>query len=70
MAKSKADLHAEAVAAGQVAEDTDPEDFSVAQLEGITGDKPIPVDTSMHMTPQVAPDGHVNLTQEDIDSRA
>lgn len=31
--------------------------------------KPEVVKTQMHKTPQIAPDGHVNLSQEDIDAR-
>jgi hypothetical protein len=71
MAKSKAELHAEAVASGAVGEDTEPDDFTVAQLEVLlSADVPAYEGSLMYTEPQVAPDGHVNLSQEDIDARA
>ena len=69
MAKSKADLHKEAVNSGAIAADSDPDDFTAAELEArVSGD--IPVAERVSATkPIIAPDGHVVLSQEDIDNR-
>lgn len=69
MAKTKADLHKEGVAAGTVAADSDPDDYTAEQLQGlVSGDIPI-VERKSADKPIVAPDGHVTLSQEDIDAR-
>lgn len=69
MAKSKTDLHKEAVASGAVAADSDPDDYTVEQLQGlVSGDIQIRERRSASK-PIVAPDGHVTLSQEDIDAR-
>lgn len=71
MAKNKSELHKEAVAAGKVAADTSPDDFSGADLEAILSDDTPAWKGSLSATkPSVAPDGHVVLSQEDIDARA
>lgn len=68
MAKAKSDLLAEAQAAGFVASDASEDDFTVAQLETILGASPV-TSAAPPTEPVVAPDGHVVLSQEDIDSR-
>lgn len=71
MAKSKADLMNEAQNAGLVAADGNPDDYTAAQLEQIlSGDVPVWEGSASATEPQIAPDGHVVLSQEDIDSRA
>lgn len=71
MAKNKADLHKEGVTAGVIAEDSDPDDFTVAELETrLGGDVPAAGWVASHTDPQVAPDGHVVVSQEDIDARS
>lgn len=67
MAKSKSDLLKEAQAAGHVSEDASEDDFTVAQLETILGGT-VP-STAAPTEPIVMPDGHVVLSQEDIDAR-
>jgi hypothetical protein len=70
MAKSKADLHKEAVHSGTVAADSDPDEFTADQLSALlSGDIPVHERVSASK-PIVAPDGHVVLSQEDIDNRA
>ena len=70
MAKSKADLHDEAVAADRVPADSTADDYTVAELEALLGADDVPVATGPVPTePIVAPDGHVVLSQEDIDAR-
>ena len=70
MAKSKADLHKEAVTSGAIAADSDPDDYTAEQLQGIVGGN-LPVrERQSASKPIVAPDGHVTLSQEDIDNRA
>lgn len=70
MAKSKADLHADAVAAGKVTADTSPDDFSADDLTTLLdADKPAWKGSLSAREPIVAPDGHVVLSQEDIDAR-
>jgi hypothetical protein len=71
VAKSKGDLLADAQAAGVVAADVDEDAYTADELKdmlnpnrpewkgSLSADKPI-----------VAPDGHVVLSQEDIDARA
>lgn len=68
MAKSKSDLFKEGVAAGKVAADSDPDDYTAdelqARIDGVTT-----VTNPVVTEPIVAPDGHVVLSQEDIDAR-
>jgi hypothetical protein len=68
---TKKELLAEAQAAGHVAEDASADDFTVAQLETLLGRGDHPAwDGSLSASgPLVAPDGHVNLSQEDLDAR-
>jgi hypothetical protein len=69
VAKSKADLHKEGVASGVVPDDSDPDDYTAGQLQGlVSGDIPVRERKSAS-EPIVAPDGHVTLSQEDIDNR-
>ena len=71
MAKSKSELLDEAQRSGKLPEDASPDDFSAADLEGIvSGNVPVYRGSLMHNEPQIAPDGHVNLSQEDIDARS
>lgn len=70
MAKTKSDLHKEAVAAGAVAADSNPDDFTAEDLQArISGDVPAWKGSLSASKPIVAPDGHVTLSQEDIDAR-
>ena len=71
MAKTKAELFKEAQRSELVPEDSSADDFSVAQLEALLGGNVAAWKGSVSSErPLVAPDGHPNLTQEDIDSRA
>jgi len=71
MAKSKADLFSEAQAAGYVSDDASADDYTVNQLEALLGGTVPAWEGSLSAKePQVAPDGHVNLSQEDIEARA
>jgi hypothetical protein len=68
---TKAELLKEAQAAGAVTGDASADDFTVAQLEQILGRSEHPAweGSASASEPLVAPDGHVNLSQEDIDAR-
>lgn len=69
MAKTKADLLAEAQTAGLVAADADADAFTKEQLEQMVAGE-VPVQGRESSTePLIAPDGHVVLSQEDIDAR-
>lgn len=69
MAKSKSDLLEQAKASGVVAADAVEDDFTGDELKArIDGDEV--VSREMAAEPIVAPDGHVVLSQEDIDARA
>jgi hypothetical protein len=70
VAKSKKELLRDAQTAGLVSEDANEDDFTAEQLQGlVSGD--IPVHERKSATkPIVAPDGHVVLSQEDIDARS
>lgn len=69
MAKTKSQLHAEGVASGAVAADSDPDDFTSEELQNLlSGDVKVRERQSA-TEPIVAPDGHVVLSQEDIDAR-
>lgn len=69
MAKSKAELLSEAQTAGLVAPDVDEDAFTADELRDlVTGD--VTAHERVSATePIVAPDGHVVLSQEDIDAR-
>jgi hypothetical protein len=69
MAKSKADLLAEAQQAGLVADDADADAFTVDQLRDLLSGEVKATDRKSATEPIVAPDGHVVLSQEDIDAR-
>jgi hypothetical protein len=70
MAKSKADLLAEAQAAGVVASDAGEDDYTADELASrIRGDVPAWKGSLSAKEPIVAADGHVVLSQEDIDAR-
>ena len=69
MAKSKGDLLAEAKASGAVAADAGEDDFTVDELrDRLSGDERARDRVSADK-PIVAADGHVVLSQEDIDAR-
>lgn len=70
MAKAKTELLKEAQNAGLVPEDVSADDYTAAQLEALlSSDVAAWEGSASATTPQVAPDGHVNLSQEDIDAR-
>lgn len=70
MAKSKADLYKEGVTSGAIPADSDPDDYTVAELEQrLGGDVEAAGWAGSAAEPIVAPDGHVTLSQEDIDAR-
>lgn len=65
---AKKDLIERAQAAGLVADDAEPDDFTEAQLRDMLAtDKPAWEGSLSATEPIVAPDGHVVLSQEDID---
>ncbi len=66
---TKRELLKEAKAAGHVAEDADGEDLTVADLERLLGRGPAWEGSLSASSPLVAPDGHINLSQEDLDAR-
>lgn len=70
MARNKADLLKDAVRAGAVADTATEDDFTVEQLERVLDPAPTAwKGTLSARKPLVAPDGHVTLSQEDIDAR-
>ena len=71
MMATKKELLREAVAAGRLPEDADEADYTAAQLEALIDPSSQPAwEGSLSADkPQVAPDGHVNLSQDDIDAR-
>lgn len=70
MAKTKQELLDEAQKAGKLPDDVDADEFTARQLEGIIGVDQVAWEGSFSSDkPQVAPDGHVNLSQEDLDAR-
>lgn len=69
MGKSKAELVEQAVASGVVPTDAEPDDFTVAQLDEMLNGQVVARDRVSATEPIVAPDGHVVLSQEDIDAR-
>jgi hypothetical protein len=69
MAKSKGELLDQAKASGAVAADAGEDDYTVEQLRDmLSPDEKIRERVSAS-EPIVAPDGHVVLSQEDIDAR-
>lgn len=69
MAKTKSELLKEAVTAGAVPPDASEDDYTAADLQTrLSGDIPVAERVSASK-PIVAPDGHVVLSQEDIDAR-
>jgi hypothetical protein len=70
MAKSKSDLLEEAQAGGLVAADASADDYTADELGALVrGDRPAWEGSLSAREPIVAPDGHVVLSQEDIDAR-
>lgn len=70
MARSKSDYFNEAQAAGHVPEDAEADDYSVDQLRAMLGGNVPAWEGSLSASqPIVAPDGHVNLSKEDIEAR-
>lgn len=71
MAKTKDELLAEAQAAGVVAPDVTADDVKVADLQAaLDPNKPAWEGSASATEPIIAADGHVVLSQEDIDNRA
>ena len=72
MAKTKTELLKEAQAAGRVAENVNPDDLTADDLNRMLNPESAPAwKGSLSVTkPIIAPDGHVVLSQEDIDTRA
>lgn len=70
MAKSKADLFKQAQGAGVVAADASEDDYTVDQLASLIRGDEVVKDRVSAREPIVAADGHVVLSQEDIDARA
>ncbi len=67
---AKKDLLEQAQGRGLVADGVDEADFTEAQLrELLSDDRPAWKGSLSASKPVVAPDGHVNLSQEDIDAR-
>lgn len=70
MARSKSELLKEAVKAGLAPESATEDDYTVAQLETLLSpDRPAWEGSLSAAEPVTAPDGHVALSQEDIDAR-
>lgn len=72
MAKTKTELFREAQAAGIVGADVTEDDYTADDLKAILTpdeDKPAWKGSLSSSKPIVAPDGHVLLSQEDIDAR-
>jgi hypothetical protein len=66
---TKKDLLAQAKDAGLVPEHAEEDDFTKDALEDVLSAEPQPVANPMEAEPYTAPDGHVVLSQEDIDAR-
>ena len=69
MARTKGELLKEAQAAGLVAEDANADDFTSADLQSLISGEVKAHDRKSATEPIVAADGHVVLSQEDIDAR-
>lgn len=66
---AKKDLFKEAQGAGFVSEDANLEDITEPELLRLLGRGPVYEGSKMEKEPYTAPDGHVVLSQEDIDNR-
>jgi hypothetical protein len=66
---AKRDLLKEAQKAGLAPEDANADDFTEAQLEALLGRGPAWEGSLSASKPVMAPDGHVNLSKEDISAR-
>lgn len=67
---AKKDLLAAAVKAGVLPEDANEDDYTLVDLQAMMDPEPVAWKGSLSAKkPQVGPDGHVNLSQEDIDAR-
>lgn len=71
MAPTKAEMFKEASAAGLVPADAGPDAYTADQLSALLNPASAPaIEGSLSSDkPIVAPDGHVNLSQADIDAR-
>jgi hypothetical protein len=71
VAKSKGELLKDAKAAGLVADDVAEDDLTVDDLRGMLNpdERPMHKGSLTATEPIIAPDGHVVLSQEDIDAR-
>jgi hypothetical protein len=69
VAKSKGDLLEQAKASGAVAADAGEDDYTADQLRDMLDPEEKFRDRVSASEPIVAPDGHVILSQEDIDAR-
>lgn len=70
MAKTKTELLKDAQKAGLAADTASEDDFTLADLETMLSPNPVAWKGSASSSkPLVAPDGHVTLSQEDIDAR-
>ena len=71
MAKNKSELLKEAQARGMVADTVSEDEVTVDDLRQLLDPEPVAWKGSLSASePQVAPDGHVALSQEDIDARS
>jgi hypothetical protein len=69
VAKTKAELLKQAQDGGLVASDASEDDYTQDELSKLLHPETVKVDNEMAQEPLVAPDGHVVLSQEDIDAR-
>lgn len=70
MAKTKGELLKDAQRAGLAPETASEEDYTVSDLETmLSPDRPAWQGSMSAKKPLVGPDGHVHLSQEDIDAR-
>jgi hypothetical protein len=70
MAKNKSELLKEAQTAGSVPADATEDDYTAEQLGALASGEHVVHERVSASKPIVAPDGHVVLSQEDIDARA
>jgi hypothetical protein len=68
---TKRDLMKQAITAGVIPENADEDDYTAQQLEVLIDPSKAPAwEGSMSSSkPLVGPDGHVHLSQEDLDAR-
>jgi hypothetical protein len=69
MAKSKSDLLDQAKASGAVAADAVEDDYTADDLKALVSGDEVVKDRVSASEPIIAADGHVVLSQEDIDAR-